>query len=64
MSYLSKFPTGVVSINKYVIGQEMAFYENSETIRSFAINQKNNQNKVEIVIDVYKKLLTILNFLS
>lgn len=61
---LSKFPTGVVSINKYVIGQEMAFYENSETIRSFAINQKNNQNKVKIVIDVYKKLLTILKELA
>ena len=52
---LTKFPTGVVSINKYVIGQEMAFYENSETIRSFAINQKDNPNKTKREHSLAKK---------
>lgn len=51
----TNFPTGVVTLDNKVIGQEMKFYRDSITVYEYI--KKNSFNRKEI-IDIYIKILT------
>jgi len=53
---LTEFPTGIVTRENYVIGQEIPFYENYETLYS----QLNNIKDKEKLFYFYKKIIDIL----
>jgi len=50
---LTEFPTGIVTLDKYVIGQEIPFYHNCTTLK-----EKTNK------LDIIKYYLDILNILK
>ena len=53
---LTEFPTGVLTREGYIFGQEMPFYENYETLFNF----KDNIESVSQLVEIYKKCLKIL----
>lgn len=57
---LTQFPTGVVTVCKQIVGQEMPFYPNAYTLKQFAEKIKNNPNKIKLLtnsyISVYKSI--------
>ena len=58
---LTQFPTGVVSVCKQVIGQEMPFYPNADTLKEFAEKIKNEPNKVELMTKAYISTFTTID---
>lgn len=58
--FLSKFPTGVVTLDGKIIGQEIPYYHSSILLLECTIDNFNNNNP----INVYKKVLEILKELS
>lgn len=62
---LTKFPTGVVTVCKQVIGQEMPFYPNADTLKEFAKKIKDNHNKIKLLtnsyISVFKSFEELIN---
>lgn len=50
---LTEFPTGVVTVCKQVIGQEMPFYPNAYTLKEFATKIKDNPNKIRLLTNSY-----------
>lgn len=50
---LTQFPTGVISVCKQVIGQEMPFYSNAYTLKEFAKKVKDNPDKIKILTNSY-----------
>lgn len=52
---LTDFPTGIVTIENYVVGQEIPFYENSKTLAEI-IDLKSTKE----IIEYYKKIIDIL----
>ena len=50
---LTEFPTGVVTVCKQVIGQEMPFYPNGYTLKDFAKKIKDNPNKIKLLTNSY-----------
>lgn len=57
---LTNFPTGVVTLEGRIIGQEVPFYPNSKVIPAIDINKLTDNNPVII----YKKILNALKELS
>lgn len=57
---LVNFPTGVVTLDGRIIGQEVPFYPNSTVLSTIDINMLIDNNPV----DIYKKILAILKELS
>ena len=57
---LTEFPTGIVSIENYVIGQEIPFYEDYKTFASLLLNKQ----LTELPINVYMDILKILKELA
>lgn len=53
---LTEFPTGVLTREGYIFGQEMPFYENYETLFNF----KDNIDSISQLVEIYKKCLKIL----
>lgn len=53
---LTEFPTGVLTHEGYIFGQEMPFYENYETLFNF----KDNIDSISQLVEIYKKCLKIL----
>lgn len=53
---LTEFPTGVLTREGYIFGQEMPFYENYETLFNF----KDNIDSIFQLVEIYKKCLKIL----
>lgn len=53
---LTEFPTGVLTRDKYIFGQEIPFYENYETLYAF----RDNIASVSHLISIYNKCLKIL----
>lgn len=51
-----KFPDGVVTLNGYIIGQSMPFYNNSKSIHEYFTKNTNP----EVLINAYKEILTII----
>lgn len=52
---LTEFPSGVVTVNGYIIGQEIPYYPNYQTLLEFI---KNNPNK-EKLLKIYKRIIMI-----
>ena len=50
---LTEFPTGVISVCKQIIGQEMPFYSNAYTLKEFAKKIKENPNKIKLLTNSY-----------
>lgn len=53
---LTEFPTGVLTRENYIFGQEIPFYEDYETLYNF----RDNIESVTQLIEIYKKCLNIL----
>lgn len=53
---LTDFPTGIVSIENYVIGQEIPFYEDYKTFANLVLNNQFKELPVGIYIDILKIL--------
>ena len=58
---LTEFPTGVVSVCRQVIGQEMPFYHNADTLKEFAKKIKDDPNKVNLLTKAYISTFTAIN---
>lgn len=58
---LSEFPTGVVTIENKVIGQEMSFYENSDPIGVYFNSGKMKKRPTHFYIEVLKILKELYN---
>ena len=57
---LTEFPTGVVSINQYPIGQEIPFYNGYQTLREFSHSISSVEGKETVLPKVYIKILLSL----
>lgn len=57
---LTEFPTGIVSINQYPIGQEIPFYSDYQTLKEFSQSIANVGGKEVILAQAYMKLLLAL----
>lgn len=57
---LTQFPTGIVSINKYPIGQEIPFYDNYQTLKEFSRSIANTDGKEVMLTTAYKNILLSL----
>jgi len=62
---LTQFPTGVVTVCKQVIGQEIPFYPNAYTLKDFAKKIKDNPNKIKLLtnsyISIFKSFEELIN---
>lgn len=58
---LTDFPTGVVTIENFVIGQEIPFYENYETLAKLVMNKKLNDVPFDVYLDIIKILKELCN---
>lgn len=58
---LSKFPTGILTIQDYVIGQEIPFYDNSETIHDYFVSGNMKKRQTQFYLDVLKILKELCN---
>lgn len=61
---LTEFPYGIITLNNWVIGSEMVFHHQYETLKQFAIKIKDDPMKVEILgetvlslLDAFKELM-------
>ena len=50
---LTDFPLGVITLNNYIVGTEIPFYDNHDTIKQLALNIQDNPDKVQILTDIY-----------
>lgn len=57
---LTEFPTGVVTIENFVIGQEIPYYENYKTLADLVINKKID----DLPLNYYMQMVNILKELS
>lgn len=53
---LSEFPTGIITIENKVVGQEIPFYENSETIYKYFKEHNMKKRPTEFYLEVLKIL--------
>lgn len=51
---LTEFPTGIITIENKVVGQEIPYYENYETIRNVFENKSNNKIPTYYYIEILK----------
>ena len=58
---LSKFPTGILTIEDYVIGQEIPFYDNSETLYDCFISSNTKKRPTQFYLDILKILKELCN---
>lgn len=58
---LSEFPTGIVTIKDKVMGQEIPFYENSETIYKYFKEHNMKKRPTEFYLEVLKILKELCN---
>lgn len=56
---LTEFPTGIVTLEDYIIGQEIPFYEQTKTL--FEISKEKNINEI---LQYYIDMIRILNELA
>lgn len=54
---LTDFPTGIVTLNNYIIANEIVFYNNHDTLRALAYKLKDNPQKIDIITAVYLSML-------
>ena len=57
---LTEFPTGIITLENSVIGQEIPFYENYKTLYEII----ENTNDIKLILHVYKRIILILEELS
>lgn len=57
---LTDFPTGIVTVENYVIGQEIIYYENYKTLQE----QINDLKNIKEILYYYNEMLNILEELS
>ena len=50
---LTQFPTGVITVCKQIIGQEIPFYPDAYTLKEFAKKIKDNPDKIKILTNSY-----------
>lgn len=53
---LTKFPNGILTIEDYVIGQEIPFYDNSETLHDHFISGNLKKRPTQVYLDILKIL--------
>lgn len=58
---LSKFPTGILTIEDYVIGQEIPFYENSVTLHDHFVSGNLKKRSTQFYLDILKILKELCN---
>lgn len=58
---LTNFPTGIVSIENKIIGQEIPYYENSVTLLEYVLNNQNNLDIKYIYISILNILKELVN---
>lgn len=58
---LTDFPTGIVSVEDYTIGQEIIYYENFNTLSNLINNSKVKDNIFSIYLDILKILKELCN---
>ncbi len=58
---LSEFPTGILTIEDYIIGQEITLYDNSETLHDYFISGNMKKRSTEFYLDILKILKELCN---
>lgn len=58
---LTKFPTGIVRIKGYVVGQEVPYFENSETISEFIESKRNKKVPTHYYIEILKIMKELMS---
>ena len=57
---LTDFPTGVATIENYVIGQEIPYYKNSDTLAKKCLNLPSDNKRELTILKYYLEILEIL----
>jgi len=58
---LSEFPTGILTIKDFVIGQEIPFYDNSETLYDYLQSGGLKKRTIQLYLDILKILKELYN---
>ena len=58
---LTEFPTGILTIEDCVIGQEIPFYDNSVTLHDYFVSGNMKKNPTKFYLDILKILKELCN---
>lgn len=57
--FLTEFPTGIITLNSLIIGQEIPFYQEYITLRKFIKNNGTiDKNTIILILKIFRELLS------